>query len=203
MDPLEIVAVAFGVLSVWLSTRQHIASWPTALVNTALYLVIFQRAGIYANSGLQGVYFVLSCYGWWQWKYGGESRTGVVVTRTSPRLALILSAVAVSAALLLGAGLSRFTDATIPWLDAGTTAVSLVAQWMMTRKLLENWLIWIAVDVVYIGMYFSQGLRLTAGLYAAFLVLATLGYFSWRTSLRARLTAEATPPASPVPAVPL
>jgi nicotinamide mononucleotide transporter len=201
MDPLEITAVAFGVLSVWLSTRQHIASWPTALVNTALYLVIFQRAGIYANSGLQGVYFVLSCYGWWQWKYGGEAHTGVVVTRTSARLALVLVGVAVSTAVILGAGLARYTDATIPWLDAGTTAVSLVAQWMMTRKLLECWLIWIAVDVVYIWMYFSQGLRLTAGLYAAFLVLATLGYFSWRTSLRSRLAADAAPLAGVVPTV--
>lgn len=189
MQTLEIVAVAFGVLSVWLSTREHIASWPTALVNTALYLVIFQRAQIYANSALQGVYFVLSCYGWYAWKYGGATRTGVVVTRTSARLALLLAGIAVTAAITLGAGLARYTDAALPWLDAGTTAVSLVAQWMMTRKLLENWLIWIAVDVVYIGMYFSQGLRLTAGLYAAFLVLATLGFFSWRTSLRARLAA--------------
>jgi nicotinamide mononucleotide transporter len=114
----------------------------------------------------------------------------VVVTRTSARLALLLAGIAVTAAFAIGAGLARFTDAALPWLDAGTTAVSLVAQWMMTRKLLENWLIWIAVDVVYVGMYFSQGLRLTAGLYAAFLVLATLGFFSWRTSLRTRLAAE-------------
>ena len=187
MDPLEVIAVAFGVVSVWLSTRQHIVSWPTALVNTALYFVIFHRAQIYANSGLQIVYFTLSCYGWYQWKYGGTDRTGVVVTQTSRRLATILLGIAVTTAVALGWGLARFTDAAIPWLDAGTTATSLVAQWMMTRKLLESWLIWIAVDVVYIWMYFSQGLRLTAGLYAAFLVLATLGYFSWRRSLRERL----------------
>lgn len=187
MDPLELTAVAFGVLSVWLSTRQHIASWPTALVNTALYLVIFQRAQLYANSGLQGVYFILSCYGWYQWKFGGAEHTGVVVTRTSRRLAAILLGITVSTSALLWFVLSRYTDAALPWLDSATTATSLVAQWMMTRKLLENWLVWIAVDVVYIGMYASQGLRLTAGLYAAFLVLATLGFFSWRQSLRARL----------------
>lgn len=189
MDPLELTAVAFGVLSVWLSTRQHIASWPTALVNTALYLVIFQRAQLYANSGLQGVYFVLSCYGWYQWKFGGTDHTGVVVTRTSRRLAVLLVGIAASTSAVLWFILSRYTDAALPWLDSATTATSLVAQWMMTRKLLENWLVWIAVDVVYIGMYASQGLRLTAGLYAAFLVLATLGFFSWRQSLRARLAA--------------
>lgn len=190
MDPLELTAVAFGVLSVWLSTRQHIASWPTALVNTALYLVIFQRAQLYANSGLQGVYFLLSCYGWYQWKFGGADHSGVVVTRTSRRLAALLVTIAVGTTGLLWFVLTRFTDAALPWLDSATTATSLMAQWMMTRKLLENWIVWIAVDVVYIGMYASQGLRLTAGLYAAFLVLATLGYFSWRRSLQARLEAE-------------
>jgi len=191
MDLLEIAAVAFGVVSVWLSTRQHIVSWPTALVNTALYFVVFQRAQIYANMGLQVVYFALSCYGWYSWRYGGVNHSVLVVTRTSRALGIRLLGIAVVVAAVLGYVLTRWTDASIAWLDSGTTATSLIAQWMMTRKLLENWLIWVAVDVVYIGMYFSQGLRLTAGLYAAFLVLATLGYFSWRQSLRDRLAAEA------------
>lgn len=189
MDPLELVAVCFGVVSVWLSTRQHIASWPTALVNTSLYFVVLGRAQLYANAGLQLVYFSLSCYGWYQWKYGGATHTGVVVTRTPRRLALVLVAIGVSAAALVAWILLRFTDAASPWLDAGTTATSLVAQWMMTRKLLENWLIWTVVNVVYIGLYLQQGLRLTAGLYVAFLVLAILGFQSWRRSLHQRLAA--------------
>lgn len=187
MDPLELVAVAFGILSVWLSTREHIASWPTALVNTSLYFVILGRAQLYANAGLQLVYFALSCYGWYEWKFGGAAHTGVVVTRTPRRLALALIAIGIGAAGGIAWILFRFTDASSPWLDAGTTATSLVAQWMMTRKLLENWLIWTVVNVVYIGLYLSQGLRLTAGLYVAFLVLAILGYRSWRASLAARL----------------
>jgi nicotinamide mononucleotide transporter len=190
MDPLEVTAVAFGVLSVWLSTRQHIVSWPTALVNTALYFVIFARAGLYANMGLQLFFFTLSCYGWYAWKYGGAAHTPLVVTRATRRHALALVPLATAATLALGFSLDRFTDASLPWLDSATTATSLAAQWMMTRKLLENWLVWIAVDVVYVGMYFTQGLRPTAGLYAAFLVLATMGYFSWRASLRASLSAQ-------------
>jgi nicotinamide mononucleotide transporter len=184
MDPLELTAVAFGVVSVWLSTRQHIASWPTALVNTALYLVIFQRAHLYANSGLQGVYFALSCYGWYEWKYGGATRSGLVVTRVTRRLALWLLLLVVVLAVVLGFVLSRFTDSALPWLDSATTAASLVAQWMMTRKLLENWLLWIVLNVIYIAMYYSQGLKPTAGLYVAFLVLAFLGYRDWRRSMR-------------------
>jgi nicotinamide mononucleotide transporter len=191
MDPLEVTAVAFGIVSVWLSTRQHIASWPTALVNTALYLVIFQRAQLYANSGLQGVYFALSCYGWYAWKFGGEAGSGLVVTRVGRPLALRLVALAVVLTVLLGFVLSRFTDAALPWLDSATTAGSLVAQWMMTRKLLENWLLWLVLNVVYVGMYFSQGLTLTSGLYVVFFVLAAMGFVEWRRSLRARLAGVA------------
>ncbi len=191
MDPLELVAVAFGALTVWLSTRQHISAWPTALVNATLYFVVFQRAQIYANMGLQVVYFALSCYGWYAWKYGGADHTGVVVTRTSRALALRLLAIGAAVAALLGWALARWTDAATPWLDSGTTATSLVAQWMMTRKYLENWLVWIVVDVVYVGMYIAQGLRPTAALYTLFLVLATMGYLSWRRSLRERLARAA------------
>lgn len=189
MDPLEVVAVLFGVLSVWLSTRQHIASWPTALVNTSLYFVILGREQFYANAGLQLFYFGLSCYGWYQWKFGGAAHTGVVVTRTPRALAVTLVAVGVSAAALIAFVLLRFTDTAAPWLDAGTTATSLVAQWMMTKKLLENWLVWTVVNVVYIGMYLTQGLALTAVLYVAFLVLAILGFRSWRASLQQRWAA--------------
>lgn len=189
MDRLEIVAVAFGVLSVWLSTRERLASWPTALVNTALYFVIFAKAALYANMGLQAVYFALSCYGWYAWSFGGAGKTPLLVSRASRRHFALFLPLGVVATVVLALTLSRFTDAALPWLDSATTATSLIAQWMMTRKQLENWLIWIVVNVVYIGMYYSQGLRLTAGLYVAFLVLAIMGFYSWRASLRAQTVA--------------
>lgn len=191
MKSLEIVAVAFGVVSVWLSTRQNLASWPTALVNTALYFVVFARAGLYANAGLQVVYFSLSCYGWYAWLYGGEAHKPLVVRRATRRHAVVLVPLAVAVAVAVGYALSRVQDAALPWLDAGTTAVSLVAQWMMTRKLLENWILWNVVNVVMVGMMVSQGLVPTAALYAVYIVLAGLGYVSWRASLRAREAAEA------------
>lgn len=191
MDPLEWIAAGFGVVSVWLSTREHIASWPTALVNTALYFVVLGRAQLYANAGLQLFYFSLSLYGWYQWKYGGETHTGVRVSRTSPRLGLWLAALAAAGTVALGLGLSRFTDAASPWLDAGTTAVSLVAQWMLTRKLRENWAVWIAVNVVYVGLYASQGLWPTVLLTIAFFGLAIEGWRSWGRTLATREAAEA------------
>lgn len=181
-NPLEVVAAIFGVVSVWLSTREHIASWPTAIVNVALYFVVFQRAKLYADMGLQVVYLVLSVYGWYEWKFGGAGRTELPVTRTSRRQALTLSLLAVCFAAALGLYLRRHTDAALPWVDSAAVATSLAAQWMMTRKLLENWLVWIAVDVVYVAMFITKGLYVTSVLYAIFLVLATLGYFQWRRS---------------------
>ena len=190
MDPLEWIAAGFGVLSVWLSTREHIASWPTALVNTALYFVVLQRAQLYANAWLQVFYFALSLYGWYEWKFGGAAHTGVEITRTPRRLQLALAGLAAAATVALGLGLSRYTDAAAPWLDAGTTAVSLVAQWMLTRKLRENWAVWAAVNVVYVGLYASQGLWPTVLLYVAFFGLAIQGWRRWGATLAARETRE-------------
>lgn len=186
MNLLEWVAAAFGVVSVWLSTREHIASWPTALVNTALYFVVLQRAHLYANAWLQVFYFALSLYGWYEWKFGGAAHTGVQVARTPPRVLAILASIAIVATVALGLGLARHTDSASPWLDAGTTAVSLVAQWMLTRKLRENWGVWAAVNVVYIGLYASQGLWPTVLLYVAFFGLAIQGWQAWGKTLAER-----------------
>jgi nicotinamide mononucleotide transporter len=182
----EILAVLFGIVSVYLSTREHIWSWPTALVNVALYFVVFFEAKLYADMGLQVVYFVLSLYGWYEWLYGGENRTELHVSRTSRSLGVRLLVIGVASAAILGTMLARFTDAALPYLDSATTSTSLVAQWMMTRKILENWIVWAVVDVVDVGMFIFKKLYLTAGLYAVFLVLAIMGYVQWKRSLTAR-----------------
>ncbi len=184
-NPLETVGALFGVVSVWLSTREHIASWPTAIVNVALYFVVFQRAKLYAEMGLQVVYLVLSIYGWYEWKFGGTNRTVLPVRRTSRRQAITLLALALSVAATLGFYLDHQTDAALPWIDSAAVATSLAAQWMMTRKLLENWLVWIAVDILYVAMFITRQLYVTAALYAIFLALATLGFFEWRRSCAA------------------
>lgn len=185
-NPLETVAAAFGIVSVWLSTREHIASWPTALVNVALYFVVFQRARLYADMGLQAIYFGLSLYGWYEWKYGGAGRTELPVSRTTRAQALVLVPLGLLGSLGLGLLLARTTDAALPWLDSALAVTSLLAQWMMTRKLLENWIVWVVADVAYVAMFASKGLYVTTGLYAVFLVLAAKGYFDWRRSWLAR-----------------
>lgn len=193
MNRFEIVAALFGVISVFLSVRQNIWSWPTAIVNVGMYIVVFYRSKLYSDTGLQVVYVILNFYGWYQWLYGGKNRTELPVSRTSGRLWAILAVIAALSTMALGTFVSRNTDAALPYMDALTTSTSLVAQWMMTKKLLENWIIWVAVDVVYIGMYIYKDLYVTSVLYAIFLGLSVMGYIQWKRTLSA-------PEAIPVPA---
>jgi nicotinamide mononucleotide transporter len=190
MNSIEIVAAAFGVVSVFLSVRQNIWSWPTAIVNVGLYIFVFYGSKLYADTGLQVVYVVLNAYGWYHWLYGGKNRTELPVNRTSARLWLLLVALIAAGTAVLGTILTQKTDAALPYVDSLTTSTSLVAQWMMTRKLLENWMIWVAVDVVYIGMYINKSLYVTAVLYFIFLVLSAMGFLQWRRSLRERESAQ-------------
>jgi nicotinamide mononucleotide transporter len=180
---LELVAVLFGIVSVFLSVREHIWSWPTALVNVALYFALFFKAGLYSDMGLQAVYFGLSLYGWYEWLYGGKGHTTLTVSRTPLRVWAMLGATGLVLWVTLGRLTSGLPGVALPYVDAATTTVSLIAQFLMTRKLLENWTLWIAVDVVYIGMFIFKGLYLTAGNYAVYLILAVLGHIAWRRSL--------------------
>jgi nicotinamide mononucleotide transporter len=188
-NPVELVAVAFGLVSVYLSAREHIVSWPTAIVNVAIFFVLFWKAKLYADAVLQLVYLALSIYGWYEWRYGGTQHSRLQVSRATRAQWLVLAPLFLIGGLGLGAMLDRYTDSPVPYFDALLTAASLVAQWMMTRKLLENWLIWIAADLVYVPMFIQRGLPLTALQYGVFLLLAAIGWHGWRQSLRAHQAA--------------
>ena len=183
MNGLEIAAVAFGIVSVYLSVRQNIWSWPTAIVNVLLYVAVFREAKLYADMGLQVVYFALSLYGWYEWLHGGANRTELKVSRAAPKLWMTVTAIGVVVVAVLGNLLARQTDAALPFIDSATTGTSLIAQWMMTRKILEHWAVWMAVDVVYVGMFIFKKLYLTAGLYAVFFVPPALGPAGWERTL--------------------
>jgi nicotinamide mononucleotide transporter len=178
----EIVAAITGAASVYLSVRQNIWSWPTAIVNVSLYTVVFYREGLYSDTGLQVVYLVLSCYGWYQWLYGGAQHTRLRVSRASRRLWISAALAGIVFWAALGTLTSRLPGSSLSYLDAGLTTTSLVAQWMMTRKILENWILWIIADIVYVPMFIYKELYPTAALYSVFLILAILGFVSWRRS---------------------
>lgn len=185
MSTFEAVAVIVTLAAVYLTTWQVIWCWPLSLLSVSLYAVVFFEAKLYADMGLQGVYFVLSLYGWWAWLHGSRDHSRLEVSAASWPTRLAAFAIGWASGLALGALLARWTDASLPYVDSTLTAFSLVAQFMATRKILDNWLIWIAVDVVYVGMFVYKGLYLTAGLYAAFLVLAASGFGQWKRSMNA------------------
>ena len=179
----------------YLSARENIWSWPTAIVNVSLSAFIFFRTGLYSDMGLQVVFLVLSIYGWYQWLHGGAQRTTLHVSRATPRTWLACGVIGVVAWLVIGRLTSMLPGVSLPYLDAGLTSGSLIAQWMMTRKILENWILWILLDVVYVPMYLYKDLVPTAGLYAVFLAIAIAGFVQWRRSLRA--DRAITPAAAP------
>ena len=183
MTPLEIAAAVVTLLSVLLTVRQHIWCWPVGIAGVALYALLFWQEKLYADVGLQVVYVVLSFYGWYEWLYGGERRTELPATRATRRQLVLTTAIAAVATVVLGTSLHRFTDAAVPLLDSGLTCFSLVAQWLLTRKQIETWIVWIAVDILYIGMFAAKLLYLTAALYGVFLILAVIGYREWKRTL--------------------
>jgi len=185
-SPLELVAVAFGLVSVYLSAREHIVSWPTAIVNVAIFFFLFWKAKLYADAVLQLFYLVLSAYGWYEWLYGGARHSRLQVSRATRLNWAIVTPLFLVGGVGLGAVLARYTDSPMPYFDALLTSASLVAQWMMTRKLLENWVIWVLADIVYVPVFIMRGLPFTALQYAIFLILAAIGFMSWQKSLRAQ-----------------
>jgi nicotinamide mononucleotide transporter len=180
---LEALAVVFNLGYVVLAIFQSVWCWAAGLVGATLTLLVFLHARLYGAMALQGVYIALMVYGWYEWRHGGEGGRGLAVSRTPGSWRLGLGLAGVAFAVALGSFLRFRTDAALPFWDAVTTSFSLVAQFMTTRKWLESWLVWIAVDTVYVGMLVSQHLPLMAALYGAYLVLAVLGFAKWRRSL--------------------
>ncbi|UYZ63005.1 nicotinamide riboside transporter PnuC [Hymenobacter weizhouensis] len=183
-DPVEAAGVLTGIACVWLAARNSVWNFPVALVSCGLYVFIFGRARLYSDVGLQFVFIGLSLYGWYQWLHGGAQRPELPVSRTGRREWLGLGVLGAVYALGAGFLFQTYTDAALPYWDTTTTAVSIVAQVLLARKKLENWLLWLAVDVAYVGMYWHRELYLTSGLYAVYLGLAAYGYYEWRQLLR-------------------
>ena len=184
MIPLEIIAVVVTLAAVYLTVRQIIWCWPLGMVSVVLYAAVFYQSKLYADMGLQVLYFALAVYGWWAWLHGSEDHGRLAVSRTSLAMFGSLALIGTLAAIVMGQTLYRLTDASLPFMDSALTSFSIVAQWMQTRKKLEAWLIWLAVDVFYVGMFLYKGLYPTAGLYALFLYLAFMGFVEWRRSMR-------------------
>jgi nicotinamide mononucleotide transporter len=182
LTPLEILAIAFTLTNVWLAIQENMWTWPTGIVSVILYGVVFYQSRLYANAGLQVVYFVMSIHGWYEWLHGGVNKTELHVRRTTKRQWIGLAVAGVVLTALLMWTLRR-VNGSAPFSDALTTAFSIVGQWMLNEKLLENWLIWLAVDIVYVPLFVLSDRKASAFLYAFFCNLCVKGFIDWKRSL--------------------
>lgn len=181
-DVTESWGFVTGAICVWLAAQNRISSWPVGIANAIFFIVLFWEARLYADMSLQ-IYFVATgISGWYLWLRGGERRTQLPIRRTPLRGALALVAATAAATVVLMFYLRSIGDAA-PFLDALTACASLAAQWMLMRRWIENWFVWIAVDVVSIGLYIWKDLALTAVLYGVFLVICLFAVRSWRREL--------------------
>ncbi|MFC9324305.1 nicotinamide riboside transporter PnuC [Kitasatospora sp. NPDC057015] len=178
----ELLGFATGAACVWLTVKGRTWNFPVGIANNVFFLVLFAGARLYADAALQVVFLALGAHGWWQWLRGGSARTGLTVRRAGPRALAALAALLVPATWGLTVLLARAGDSA-PFWDALTTALSLAAQWLLNTRRVETWYFWIAADLVYIPLYLSRSLDLTALVYLLFLGLCGLGLRAWRRDL--------------------
>jgi nicotinamide mononucleotide transporter len=176
----ELSAALVSAAGVWLTARRSPWCWPVGLVSVIAYAWIFVDAKLYSDTVLQVIFAFLILYGWQRWSRNLDGSGHVRVAPLDSRSAIQQVAIGAAGALALGYAMHRYTDASLPWLDAALTAFSLVAQWWQARRHAAAWWLWIAVDVIYVGEYVYKSLPVTAVLYAGFVVLAAFGLRAWR-----------------------
>ncbi|WP_048439317.1 nicotinamide riboside transporter PnuC [Caenimonas sp. SL110] len=181
---LEIAAVVIALVMVGCNIREIHWGWPLAIISSLMYFAIFWRSKIYGDASLQIFFAAVALWGWYQWLRGVRpDGTAIKVSRLSRRgLALTIAACAVLWPVT-GLFLKTFTDTDVPWWDAFPTSVSLVGQYLLGRKYIENWAAWIAVNVVSVGLFAYKGLWLTLGLYTVFIALSVVGWREWSKRL--------------------
>jgi len=182
---IEVFGALTGIIYIFLEVRQSIWLWPLGLLTSATYVFVFFSSKFYADMGLQVYYVLISIYGWYWWLKGGQKfRDNILpVTHIKKKTAIILSSVFLTVFLILWYVLVRFTDSPVPLGDAFTTAVSIIATWMLARKIIEHWVLWLIADVVSIGLYIYKGLFPTVILFVFYTVMAVIGYREWRRSM--------------------
>jgi nicotinamide mononucleotide transporter len=184
MDTLEIVAVVLGMANIGLLVRRSIWNYPFGMAMVALYFVIFREARLYGEAGLQVFFFVMQGWGWWLWARAGGLTQMVEVTWMGARARAAALVLVAASSLGIGWAMARWTDAALPYADAAIAGASVVAQVLLALRRVENWALWIAIDVLSIGVYIHRELYLTAGLYVVFLGFATAGLVEWAKAAR-------------------
>jgi nicotinamide mononucleotide transporter len=179
----EWLGVVTAFICIYLAAKENILSWPISIISVIAYAWVFFDAKMYGDMALQFYFLFTAVYGWYFWLRKKEVNEKPVGSLRSGQWALVVAAIAVLS-ILLGLFLKHFTDTDVPYADGFCTAMSFVAQILLTRKILQNWLLWIVVDLCYIPLYIYKSLNLSAVLYALLVALAIKGYLDWKKTYR-------------------
>lgn len=182
----ELVAMLTGLIGVYLTIRQSVWCFPVGIVNVVLYAILFFSPGIqlYADALLQCFYTLLLFYGWYKWSSTKNEVKVTVPVFLKSNIAIKMAIFVLLSTCILALFLKNYTNASYPWIDSALTCGSLAAQWMIARKIIENWIVWVIVDIIYIPLYIAKNLPLTAILYAVFLVMAVKGFKEWKAAMK-------------------
>lgn len=183
----EVIGVASGLACVYLAAKNNIWNWPLAIISVTIYIFIFFEAKLFADMGLQVYFLAMNIYGWYYWSKKAPQEKKTPVTRISRTETWLMLTGILICTFVLGTVL-KYTTASLPYLDSFCASCSIVAQVFLARKVLENWLIWVFVDAVYVGVYVYKELHLTAIMYGIYLIIALMGYFDWKKSLAPALS---------------
>ena len=192
---IEILGTIVGIVYLWLEYKANIYLWLVSIIMPAIYLYIFYVARLYADFAINIYYLLIAIYGWMAWKYGFKlfsakrEKNGDEMLRVShvpKKLWIRLMAVYVILQLSITWVLIAYTNSDVPWLDSFTTSVSILAMWLLARKYLEQWLVWIVVDVVSAGLYLYKDLYYTSALYAVYAIIAIFGYYKWKSIMQVK-----------------
>ena len=184
-EPLEIAANVLATISILLAGRNSVHTWWVGILGCGLFALVFERAQLYADASLQLFFVVASVVGWWQWLHGGARRAALPIRRTSRRVLLLSALAGALAATAYGALLQAWTDAYAPFLDSIVLSFSVLAQFLLMQRRIENWPVWLFVNLVAVPLFASRGLYVTAALYAVYAVNALVSWRHWMRLLRA------------------
>ena len=177
---LEILGTIVGLVYLYLEYKADIWLWLASIIMPAIYLVVFYDAGLYADTAINIYYLVVAIYGWFSWKYGSGKSSELAISNISPRQIVAMVGLYAVMQVAISLALLHLTDSDVPWFNGLTSALSIVGMWMLARKWIEQWIVWIVVDILSAGLYCHKGLYLTAILYALYAVIAIFGYRKWK-----------------------
>ncbi|HET7266833.1 MAG TPA: nicotinamide riboside transporter PnuC [Oleiagrimonas sp.] len=180
MDWIELAAAIISAVAVWLTVKRKPLCWPIGLASVIIYAWVFIDARLYSDALLQGFFGIMIVYGWVRWMQHLDSGGRVRIARLPVARAGVHIALGAVGAVVLGYVMQRWTDASLPWLDASLTSFSLVGQWWEAKRHTAAWWMWIAVDTIYVGEYIYKDLNITAVLYVGFLAMAAAGLYQWK-----------------------